>query len=156
MFNFGKNNKDNNLDKNHENINWLLVRVSGDHLIQNLIIDERLFTFMVMREIYPGQAYLSIIGKNLGWHSGEDGEIYDKFALNTDRFGSYFKDDGSNFIKEYKIYLKMLNKFLNNINDGSKEYLILKQYFRKGQVKELCMYNECCEKPKNYNKEIEL
>lgn len=130
---------------------WLLVRIGGDHFIKNLIVDEKLFTFMVMRGVYPAQANLSVIGKYLGWHKGEDGKVYDKYCLNKERFNSYFEDinEHKEFVKEFNTYLNQTRKIVNNVADGSLEYYIFKTYFIKGQVKEFSKYDIGCEQDKS-------
>ena len=128
-----------------ENVNWMLVRTNKNDVIKNYIVDEKLFAAMVANEILPSTANFSVCGDRLGWHPGEDGQIYDVFVFNKEKFFNYNweelkhgKKTKEHMIEELKTYIYQLRKIKKGIFDNSFGSSVCQIYLRCGGGKEFC------------------
>ena len=127
---------------------WFMIEFKDDNTIH--IIDQKMLEILLVDTDNSLQALMSCgWTKNLGWHEGNDGKIYERHALNNAGNDYYQRlNHTQNVAAIGPKYIKVLNKMNTskqvNYDDNVELYMCVRMedYFKKNSIKSIKKYNK--------------
>ena len=140
--------------------NWFTIEFKDDKTIH--IIDQKMLEILLVDTDNSLQALMSCgWTKNLGWHEGNDGRIYERHELNEAGNNYYDRLDFQKHISEIgPKYIKLLNEIndykLPSRDDNVKLYMYwrIRGYFRVNEIEGIKKYTG--KELKQGNKKVEI